>query len=272
MKIIHASVCLFVGCLAGQLAAQTVTDYRVFYQTAYTQDTADSTALATNPYRLNVEVTGTNLPAYNTIDFADGAITNPASVRKAFNAAPSRVYYTASSYASESALNLGDGFGTYTLALGSSATATLDISSDVFSNAPTLSGGLWSGGRLQVNDGGHTFNFATPVNADAVRLYIYQQGEPFNSYSYITGGSSTSIVVPDADLVLGLNYGATLYFYNIGDTDTAFGGASGSAGYMTTNEFQFSVVAIPEPSASGLITGLLLLAHIGFGRNRRRST
>jgi hypothetical protein len=273
MHFIRTAAGLAILGYASNLTAQTVTDYRIFYQQAYVQNSADTTTLAAfPPYRLTVEVTGSNLGNLNTTDSQDAAITNPSSDRSTFNAPPSgaRIFNT-NSYSSLNELNAAQAFGTYTLELGLQ-TAMLDINEDVFTNAPTLLGGTWITNKLQVTDGGYTFNFVTPVNTDSVRLYIYQQGGAFNTYSYVTGGSATSIFVPDADLELGLNYGATLHFYNIGDTDTAFDGADGTSGYMSTNEFGFTVVAsaVPEPASAALLFSLAALVVASTRRQRMR--
>jgi hypothetical protein len=261
MTLIRGTVLAFVGVVA--LNAQTTDSFRIFRNTANTQSSLNSTSLESNPYQLFVEVAGANLGSYST-----RTLTRPGGTTNSFFATPdgTRATYTGS-FASEINRDTAFAAGTYSLTLGA-ATASLDIANDVSPNTPTILGGTWLSNRLQVSDGGYTLNFATPTNTDSVRLRIYQQSDPFNVYSYTTGGSSTSILIPDADLTLGMNYGAFLYFYNVNDTDTAFGAAAGTAGYMTTNFFQFTVVAaaVPEPSTYALITGAVFL----FGALARR--
>jgi hypothetical protein len=236
-------------------AATSVSSYGVFSRNNYNQNNAST--LNTSDFSFfYAEVIGTNIDELTTANFSGPVLTDENLFTTGSRATRTKLYTDVASRDADYPA------GEYTVTLDTES-SILEITAgvlDVFPNAPMIAGGSWDGGRLQVSETGYTFNFNTPNDTDYVRLYLYQQGGTNQQYYYEGDGTTSSFTVSGADLELGVNYGAALDFVNLTDTQTAYGGAIGRAGYMNRNEFQISVVSIPEPSTTSiLITGLALI-------------
>lgn len=247
---------LLLGSARSLFAAATVTSFGAFSRNNYNQNSASS--INTGFKGFYAEVLGANLGDLMTRRFVD---TN-ANVTD-FSAAPNGTNATRTFISNDEATRNADyPAGNYTITLNSES-VTLGITADVFPNAPMIQGGTWSDSRLQVSDAGYTFQLNTPVNADLVRLYIYQQSGAFKQYYFSGDGNTNSFTVSGEDLDLGVNYGGAIDFINSTDTKTGFGGATGVGGYMSRLEFQFAVVSVPEPATSSVIfTGLIAILFL----------
>lgn len=249
--------------LSSVSAVPIVDSFGVFKRDAYNQNTSGSTNAGSFSF-FYAEVSGSNLDEFSTLEFT-GGVEGTVPLTPA-----GRIAQTTRTYFTPEDRNTAYPTGNYTMTLDAES-VTLTITEDTFPNVGEITGGTWDpNGDLLVTDSGYTFNFVTPVGVDLVRLSFYQRDGDYKQFYYEGDGSTTSFVVPDAELELGLQFGhgAALDFIKFTDTDTAFGGAAGYAGYMNRTSFEFEVVsAVPEPSTYALLAGALAL---GVSFNRRR--
>lgn len=252
---------ILTGTSAFAIPLESVDYYGVHYRSLYSQNSANAPTASVNT-AFYIEVFGSNI---QTGTFSGpGGQTNEGLFVAPNGTNATRTY----SYPDPNVRDSNHPLGDYTINIGSSS-ATVSLTSDVYSNTPMITGGTWANDRLQVTESGYTFNFNTPVSADVVRLRIYQQGGGFDAFYYEGNGTTNSLSVSGDDLVLGLNYGASLDFINYTDVDT-LAGTNGGAGYMVRNGFQLFVVdAVPETSNYTLLGGLISLGVVLLRRRER---
>ena len=150
-------------------AVAAVTSFGAVLRNDYSQNS--SAAPSTGGYAFYAEVLGSNLGDLTTRKYAD-----PSLVERNLSVTPNGERATDTRYYADSASrNAAYPPGNYKFTLDSESVTVGIAPPIVFPNTAMILGGTWTGGRLQVSDTGYTFNFNTPVGANLVRLYLYQQ-------------------------------------------------------------------------------------------------
>jgi hypothetical protein len=151
----------------------------------------------------------------------------------------------------------------------------LNMTGDIYPDAPMITGGTWSGGKLQLDPTiNNTINFTAftlPSGSFGTGDRIFFSADDAN-YDQSSSTSVTSFVINAGTLTAGQSYDFELVFVNAVYVDTtsltSTGANQGFAGYVTITNFQ--VYAIPEPSTCAAIFGGLALAGVMLHRHRRK--
>ena len=246
LKIVFAAL---VAAAPDVKGAQAVLFFGAYVKDPFSQSDSSGAVPGTFfPHQFLAEVVGSELGSYDprTITFPAGASfpSRQLAVPPSGQTATNSLLFSTQQDLDDATPN-----GTYMVTLGTE-TASFDLSAGAAPNAPSIVGGSWSGGKLQVASSGFTLNFVTPMDTDLVRLYIYPRSDSGDTFRYEGDGTTTSFDVLASQIVEGIEYGASLDFINSVDSATAFGGAPGDIGYMARNEFTFVVgPSVPEPSS-----------------------
>lgn len=282
---------LLVGALP--LAAQTVTDFFVFKGTVYEQ-TADTTPTiladpsphAPGPYYLDVGVTATGLssapsfkrPFPNDV-VSTSLIPNTDSTRWDFKAG----------YSDRASLDSAYDNGAYKITIpgfNSGSEMTLTLSGNQYPSVIPGLAGLGTGlswdnvtGKLMVD-----LNTATTLNFQPFTDYntshsgglefrqrlaiVPPTGSDFGklAVSAFNNAAFTDYQLSLHPLVAGTEYRVVLE-YDVFTTRLDVGGTEGGAIY--SNQTQFFMVAIPEPSTYAFLAGLTMLVGAAWRRRRR---
>jgi hypothetical protein len=286
-----------LACASGA-TAQTVTlsDYFFFKGALYSQtSTADPVPFATDPYYFNVGINGTNASTINP----DPTFSGPASGTLT-SVSGTRWDYK-QGFATKAALDAAFPNGTYTLVInGITPPAGVDLT---FGSAPTHPDGYptnipkitntdltWSGGNLLINPAvtttltftpGHDFTeflgYTPPPNNPNFRqvLAFFASTGPDPAWkiersSFAGGEGFDHFDLVSGFLTPGVTY-RTVLTYDIYSTydNTSIAGAEGVA--MFSNQLQFYITAVPEPSTIALLSGLAGLSAALWHRARRRA-
>ena len=279
MKTTRVFVVLFSATLvAGGAFAQTVSEYGFakFYQSTQTSSSAP-TAGAT-PYGFAAWVDGSSLSAglnAYTVTVPGGALAG--SIGLPLDSSQTAEYGSPVSYADIAALNLAYGNGFYSMALaninGAAQSVTgLDLTGDIYPNPFQITGGLWSGGKLQVDPTAlYTLNFTSftlPSGSFGTADFLQFSFPGTSTTDQTSFTAVTSFDIPAFSLTPGQTYTAELVFINNVYWDMAtIAGATGVAGYAAV--LSFEIQAIPEPSTYAAILGAVALVGVLIYRRRR---
>jgi hypothetical protein len=286
MKATRTLVALFSAMGAASLASSQAIEFLFVTKLVdYEQTDASTVGLVTNPYIMAANIDGTALsgsfPVSPTI-----AVQNGTQSLITLTLDDDSWHFESSGYASQAALNLAYGSGTYTFQSSSFTSSVLSLSNaDLYPNAPiaaiTTNSGLglqWSGGVLIVDPSLFaTFTittnaFATNFNASANHIGI--SGDGFN-----TNVNAESF--NDADGVLSLNIasatflggasgkGLEIEFNNLIDFFANTPAAGNTSVSAFTSVTSLNIQVIPEPSTYAAIFGGLALVGVAILRRRQ---
>lgn len=272
---------VFAGALvaAAVVQGQAINLYGVVKLYDLTQTSNSAPTPVANPYGFNAfaDGSGTFSGTY-TVTYPGGtALPNPRTLT---NETDGSSFEDAFAYASIAAVNAAYNNGLYSMAIpnnGSAQSVTgLNLTGDIYPDAPMITGGTWLGGKLQLDPTiNNTINFTafTLSSGSFTNLQdrIFLSSE---SASYDQGSSTpvTSFVINAGTLTAGQIYDFELVFVNAVYVDTSTltstGGNEGIAGYVTI--VSFDIQAIPEPSTYAAIFGVLALAGVVIHRRRKQ--
>jgi hypothetical protein len=273
MKLHYPALLSATLALAAGVSAQTLTGYGVLKSYDVTQTGSSAPAAVAQPYSLSAYVFGTGLAGTYNFTSPGGSATSPQTLTIAGDT--SSAEFSGASFATTTDLNNAYNDGIYAMALpntnGVPQSANLpSFSGDNYPVLPTITGGTWSGGLLQIDPTVNVSIFFDPFTGfgsdDSISFRIQDTSQ--NSFA---NTSVTTFNILAGTLTPGETYTASLQFNkNSIDYGTTIGGANGNSGYSTINEFQ--IQAIPEPSTYAAILGALALAGVVVKRRRRERT
>jgi hypothetical protein len=258
-------------------SAQTVDGYGFAIARDYQQTSSSAPSLITNPYSISAFVEGPSLSGTYTFSHSGTAasgVTIPASgiYRNFESIGYASIGDLNTAYAAPFSMSISHSGGPTTVNY-------LDLTGDAFPLIPAISGGTWSGGKLQVTaTSPYTLNFNTfgagGINWNNVELYIdFTPGIGGTYDQQSTPGVGTNqFLIPANAMTAGNTYNAELLFIHRVDVDdeAAIAGAFGFSAYVSAVSFQIQAVsAVPEPSTYAALAGVAALGLAMWHRRRK---
>lgn len=262
------------------MSGQTVTEFIIAKINDRYQTSDGSTSAGdiqnqgnTNAYGIFAQVTGTGLSG--TYSFTSPTTPTPTTIDITTVETGSLVYENAFAYATSGALNTLFPDGDYSMQINTSGglqnITAFSLTGDAFPDAPMITAGTWSLGKLLIDPTQNytlTFTGFTGFAAgDKISLAVDGAGN--NGHDDTATSAVTTFLIPAGSIVLanGSTTRAELNFINQIDTDSSIGGATGLTAYVSI--LSFEIQAIPEPSTYAAIFGMLALAGVMMVRRPR---
>lgn len=264
-------------CTTAMMSGQTVTEFIIAKINDRYQTSDGSTSPGdfdntgnTNAYGIFAQVTGTGLSGTYTFTPPGQSAINISTAETG-----SLAYENAFAHATSGALSTPFPDGDYSMQINTSGglqnITAFSLTGDAFPDAPMITGGTWSLGKLLIDPTQNytlTFTGFTGFGAgDKISLAVDGSGN--NGHDVTSTSAVTTFLIPAGSIVLanGNTTRAELNFINQIDTDSSIGGATGFTAYVSI--LSFEIQAIPEPSTYAVIFGTLSLAGVMFHRRRR---
>lgn len=264
---------------AAVVQGQAIDLYGVVKLYDVTQTTNSAPTPGANPYGFNAfaDGTGTFSGTY-TVTYPGGSTATP-NPRTLTNETIGSSYEQGFAFPDIASVNAAYNNGLYSMAIPNNGTAQsvsgLNLTGDIYPDAPMVTGGTWTGGKLQLDPTiNNTINFTAYTLSSGSftngqdRIYLSSEDA---SYDQSSTTPVTSFVINASTLTAGLTYSFELVFVNTvyvdNSTLTSTGLDEGIAGYVTI--VNFDIQAIPEPSTYAAIFGALALAGVMIHRRRR---
>lgn len=268
--------------VAFQAAAQSSIQFLIIEENhRFVQTDATTTAVApdtTNPWSIRISLDGTNLSAFTgTLAFTSPSGSAVASGAAAYDSSQDR-YWFYREFATQVELDTAFAGGIYDVSFNGTH-LPLSLSGDLYPAAGliTITGttGVWNNGTYIIPPGhdvtiSSAFSDLARFGTGNTHFSIGVNGDGTSySNSLDLFGSSGSVTIPAADLVLGQSYNVWVDLAGIMDMSSALSPITSAAIYSTDTEFTL-MVAVPEPGTVALCMGGIMLGFAGYCRLRTR--
>lgn len=265
------TVCLPIvafALLVPTSAYADVVDYAIAKELGY-QQTGDNTAPGTP---VSAEMFG-NFAVNNSADFNLVSLSGGAGLTYSTNNGGFD-WEGVATFGSQSAMDAAFPNGvTYTLnasggSLGSFSEPITFDPGHAFPDTPFFTGSVFSDAQGLDASQPFTFDWNTPP-ADGFAFFIEQLSGPEVFYLDGFGGTDTNVTVPLGTFTAGTTYEASIVFFDVFESSPSeFSTGTEFTGFIKRTSFQFTTVAVPEPS----MFAVLGIGLIGIATRRRSRT
>lgn len=260
---------------AAFVSGQAIDLYGVVKLYDVTQTGNSAPTPGATPYGFNAFADGSGISGVYTVTYPGGTATpNPKTLTNEIDGSS---FEDGFAYADIAAVNAAYHNGLYSMAIPNGGTAQsvsgLNMTGDIYPDAPMITGGTWSGGKLLLDP---TINNTINFTAFTLSSGSFGAGDKIflsseDDYDAASSTAVTSFVINSGVLTAGQTYNFELVFVNAVYLDTttltSSGGNIGLAGYVTI--VNFDIQAIPEPSTYAAIFGGLALVGVALRRRRQ---